>query len=331
MSQYEPPSTITSKVLDLVIRITESVTKLEMIEAKFISPTLRKVNKIKTITGTLEIEGNTLGIEKVTAILEGKRVLGSVREIAEVQGAIKVYDELEHFDYKNIDDLLVAHKMLMDEILIKAGTFRLKDVGVGGSEGVVYIAPPSAQVPNLMSDLFEWLSKSDIHPLIKSSVFHYEFEFIHPFIDGNGRLGRLWQSLILYNWKSVFLSIPVESVVKDAQEKYYEALEHSGSLGECTPFIEFMLEAILTTCEKVLYESQDVPLNVPKNVPIKRLEQIIQLIKENKSIRIDQLALECDVSAKTIKRDMAKLKSEGRVKRVGSLKSGCWEIDDAQS
>jgi len=326
MNQYKPPFTITPKILNLVSQITEAVTKLEILEPESISPTLRKANKIKTITGTLEIEGNTLGIEKVTAILEGKRVLGSKREIAEVEGAIKVYDELVNFDYKSIDSLLSSHKMLMDQILTKAGTFRTKNVGVGNEEGVIHVAPPSSQVPNLMHNLFNWLKNSDIHPLIKSSIFHYEFEFIHPFIDGNGRIGRLWQSLILYNWKTIFLAIPVESVVKDSQERYYQALEDSGSLGECTPFIEFMLEAILTTCEKVSKDSQNVPLNVPKNVPLKRLDQIVKSIQENRDITIDQLAQYFSVSAKTIKRDIAKLKDDGRVKRVGSLKSGYWEV-----
>ena len=325
---YTPPFTITPKILDLVSKITEVVTKLEMIEAKSISPTLRKVNKIKTITGTLEIEGNSLGIEKVTAILEGKRVLGSAYEIAEVQGAIKVYDALESFRYTNMDDLLQAHKILMGDILTKAGIYRTKDVGVGGSEGVVHIAPPSAQVPNLMINLFEWLQKSEIHPLIKSSIFHYEFEFIHPFIDGNGRIGRLWQSLILYSWKKVFIMLPVESVVRETQEKYYEALEHSGTLGECTPFIEFMLGSILTTCNKVLSQSKNVPINVQKNVPIKRLTQIVELIKKDKHITIEQLAIQYEVSYKTIQRDIAKLKSQGKIKRVGSLKAGYWEIID---
>ena len=327
MSQYKPPFTITPKILDLVSKITEYVTKLEMLETKTISPTLRKVNKIKTITGTLEIEGNTLGFEKITAILEGKRVLGTSREIAEVQGAIKVYDTLEDFDYKNMDHLLKAHKILMEQILTKAGTLRTKDVGVGGSEGVVHVAPSSSQVPNLMNNLFHWLAHSDIHPLIKSSVFHYEFEFIHPFIDGNGRIGRLWQTLILCSWKNIFANIPVESVVCDTQEGYYKALEDSGSLGESTPFIEFMLEAILLTSQKMLKEIQNVPLTVPKNVPLKRLEQIIGLIQENKDITIEQLAHTCSVSTKTIKRDIAKLKEDGKIKRVGSLKAGHWEVN----
>ncbi len=325
MSPYTPPFTITPKMLDLVSEITEYVTKLELLEPGVISPTLRKVNKIKTITGTLEIEGNTLGIEKVTAILEGKRVLGSTREIAEVQGAIRVYDALGELDYKNMDDLLLAHKYLMQDILTKAGTYRVKDVGVGGSEGVVHIAPPAGQVPTLMQNLFGWLQTTEVHPLIKSSVFHYEFEFIHPFIDGNGRIGRLWQSLILYQWKKIFSSIPVESVVKDSQERYYQALEESGSIGESTPFIEFMLEAIMLTCQKVLDESDDVPLTVPKNVPLKRLDKIVALIEANREITIEQIALACAVSSKTIKRDIAKLKEAGRIRRVGSQKSGHWE------
>ena len=173
MNQYTPPFTITSKIVNLVSEITEIITKLQINESNAISPYLRKVNKIKTITGTLQIEGNTLTQEKVTAILEGKKVLGTEKEIAEVQGAIKVYDRLDSFDYTNIDDLLKAHKILMGKLLTNAGNFRVKDVGVGDKEGVVHIAPPSNQVQNLMYNLFNWLKSSDIHPLIKSSIFHY--------------------------------------------------------------------------------------------------------------------------------------------------------------
>ena len=319
MKTYTPPFTITEKILSYVSKISEYITKLEMIEPKSIAPTLRKANKIKTITGTLEIEGNTIGVEKITALIEGKKVLGLPREIAEVQGAIKVYDYIEKFDYKSLDDLLMAHKILMSDILVDAGRFRNKDVGVGSKDGVVHIAPPSTQVSKLMNDLFLWLKSSDIHPLIKSSVFHYEFEFIHPFIDGNGRVGRLWQSLILYNWKPIFIMIPVESVVRDAQERYYKALEDSGSIGESTPFIEFMLEAIMISCQNVL-------INDPLNVPIKRIDKIVELIKKTPKITIAQLALRCEVSEKSIKRDIAKLKEQGKLKRVGSLKSGHWEV-----
>ena len=328
---YSPPFSITPKMLNLVSLISENIGKLEVLAPTSITPNLRKANKIKTITGTLAIEGNTLGIEKVTAILEGKRVIGSVREIAEVNGAIKVYEYLSNFDYKNINDLLLAHTMLMEEILKNAGNYRTSNVGVGSEDGVVHVAPPHAQVSNLMQQLFSWLKTSDIHPLIKSSIFHYEFEFIHPFIDGNGRIGRLWQSLILYEWKSIFSAIPIESVVKDTQQGYYDALENSGSMGESTPFIEFMLESILKACETEISNQKNDPLNVPKNVPIKRLEQILNLIKEDNNITIEQLAHICKVSDKTIKRDIAKLKEQELLSREGSLKSGAWKIIDGNS
>lgn len=323
---YTPPFNITPKVLDLVSLISEMVGKLEVLAPTAITPTLRKANKIKTITGTLAIEGNTLGIEKVTAILEGKRVMGSMREIAEVNGAIKVYDKLSTFDYKKLDDLLLSHKMLMEEILNNAGSFRSSNVGVGGEDGVVHVAPPHGHVSGLMQELFTWLSTSDIHPLIKSSVFHYEFEFIHPFVDGNGRIGRLWQSLILYEWKSIFSAIPIESVIKETQQEYYDALETSGTMGESTPFIEFMLEAILKACEDELENGNDVPINVPKNVPIKRLDKILSLIANDNSITIVQLAQACEVSDKTIKRDITKLKERDLIERQGSLKSGSWKL-----
>ena len=323
---YTPPFTITSKVLDLVGLISEVIGKLEVLAPIAITPTLRKANKIKTITGTLAIEGNTLGIEKVTAILEGKRVMGSMREIAEVNGAIKVYDKLATFDYKNLDDLLLSHKMLMDEILTNAGSFRSSNVGVGGEDGVVHVAPPHGHVANLMQELFAWLGTTDIHPLIQSSVFHYEFEFIHPFIDGNGRMGRLWQSLILHEWKAIFSAIPIESVIKETQQEYYNALETSGSLGESTPFIEFMLEAILRACENELKNGKNVPINVPKNVPIKRLDKILSLMNNDSSVTIEQLAKICEVSDKTIKRDISKLKEQGLVERQGSLKTGYWQL-----
>jgi len=327
---YTPPFTITPTILDLVGEIGEAVGKLELLAPTAMTPKLRKANRIKTITGTLAIEGNTLGIEKVTAIVEGKRVMGSVREIAEVNGAIKVYDNLDTFDYKKLDDLLAAHRMLMGEILTDAGIFRSSDVGVGGDGGVVHVAPPYDRVPQLMRDLFEWLGTTDMHPLIKSSVFHYEFEFIHPFIDGNGRIGRLWQSLILYDWKPIFSAIPIESVIKESQRGYYDALEAAGSMGESTPFIEFMLQAILHSCREVLDAENDVPINVPRNVPKNRLEKILGLMRAESDITIEELAHACGVSDKTIKRDIAKLKEAGRIERIGGLKSGHWHVMDKE-
>ena len=194
---YQPPSTITSKILNLVSAISETLGEIESTQSNIVTPYLRKKNRIKTLAWTLEIEGNFLGEEKITSIIDGKRVLGTVRELAEVDGAIKAYEKFEEYRYNLEEDLLQAHKILMNEILTTAGEYRRINVEVGDS-GVSYIAPPYDRVPELMSDLFQWLKTSDEHPLIKSSIFHYEFEFIHPFSDGNGRIGRLWQSVILY-------------------------------------------------------------------------------------------------------------------------------------
>jgi len=324
--KYKPPYTITNKILTLSNGIVELLTELKHIKKEFNVPKLRKKSRIKSITGTLQIEGNSFSEAKVTDVINGKTVLGTIREIEEVKGAIAAYDYLEKYNYKEEKDLLLAHKFLMKNILNNAGVYRHSNVGVGGTDGVTHVAPPPNMVPQLMGELFDWLKTTDDNLLIVSCVFHYEFEFIHPFNDGNGRSGRLWQSVILNNYKNIFSAIPIESVVRDNQEMYYKALEDSGSVGESTPFIEFMLQIILKTLEKLKKES--VPKNVPKNVPLKRLDKILRLIDKNRNITISKLSLQLKVSDKTIKRDVAKLKDENRLKRVGSLKTGHWEIID---
>ncbi len=333
---YIPPFEITSKIIDLIAKIAEILGKLEILAPSTITPKLRRGNRIKTITGTLEIEGNSLGIKKITSIINGKRVLGDLREIAEVNGAIKVYENIDSFDYQNLDDLLLAHKMLMGEILSNAGSFRLKNVGVGSGDNIIHIAPPYNRVPNLMKDLFRWLKDSDIHPLIKSSVFHYEFEFIHPFIDGNGRMGRFWQSLMLYNWKKIFSTVPIESIIRDNQEKYYHILKISGQQATGTPFIEFMLEAIYKACLNEIKSQENDPKddtkddtkNKDRNLnPKERSTQIIKLMIKNPKITILELSKILKVSDATIKRDLAKLKREKFIHREGSLTDGLWVVD----
>ena len=326
MSSYKPPYTITNKILKTVSNIVELVSELNHVKKELATPKLRKKNRIKSITGTLQIEGNSFSEEKVTNVINGKTVLGTVREIEEVKGAIEAYDYLEKYDYKKEKDLLLAHKFLMQNILNNAGSYRHSNVGVGGKDGVTHVAPPPNMVPQLMGDLFDWIKQTDDHLLVASCVFHYEFEFIHPFSDGNGRVGRLWQSVILNQYKSIFGAIPIESVVRENQEAYYQALEDAGSIGESTPFVEFMLEIILKTLTKV--KKENVPNNVPKNVPLKRLDKIINIMKKDKSITALELADKLGVTDKTIKRDIAKLKDEKRVVRVGSLKSGHWEVVD---
>ena len=253
--------------------------------------------------------------------MDGKRVLGTVKELAEVQGAIKAYEKLDSYRYDELDDLLQAHNILMEEILITAGSFRSVNVKVGD-----HIAPKPTMVNELMINLFSWLKNSDEHMLLKSCIFHYEFEFIHPFSDGNGRIGRLWQSVILNSFNPIFSLLPTESIVRDYQEEYYKAIEDSTQLGESTTFIEFMLEMILKSMQNI--KDNDVPINVPKNDPIKRLDKIIEIIGKNRDITIYELANKLNVADKTIKRDIAKIKEKNRVIRVGSLKSGHWEVKE---
>ena len=320
MPEYKPPYTITSKMLHLSTQISEALTNLEHSTKEAITPILRKKNRIKTLAGTLEIEGNFLGEEKITAILDGKRVLGTMLEVAEVEGAIAAYGELENYQYDKLDDLLQAHLLMMNGILKTAGSFRRVNVGVGSSEGVSHVAPPFDRVPELMGELFDWLAQSDEHHLIKSCVFHYEFEFIHPFSDGNGRIGRLWQSVILHQWKPIFSSMPTESIIRDHQEAYYGALEAAGSVGESTPFVEFMLEMILQTI-------QDVPNSDPDNVPKERTEMILDHLVKVPEISVRKLSELLSVSDKTIKRDLEKLKDQQKIERIGSNRKGYWHIN----
>ncbi len=279
---YIPPFTITNNILNLVSKISETVGQLKKIEATITTPQLRKINRIKTLVGTLQIEGNTLDEERMTALLDGKRVLGTKQEIAEAKGAIEAYDKLENLKYDSLDDLLESHHILMDKLLVKAGSFRMMNVGVGSKSGVVHVAPPYDRVPELMSDLFAWLKETDVHPLIVSCVFHYEFEFIHPFEDGNGRVGRLWQTLILYHWKALFAYMPLESVVREKQHAYYEALEDSGEAGEGTPFIEFMLLAILETLEKT---PQATPQDTPQDQRLQKVLAFCDIPKSRSEIQ----------------------------------------------
>jgi len=325
MRSYVPPYTITSKMVNLISAISEELTRIEYSKKEIITPRLRKKSRIKTLAGTLEIEGNFLGEEKITAMLDGKRVLGTYQEVLEVEGAINAYKEFENYHYDTLDDLLKAHKILMQKILTTAGSFRSVNVGVGSSDGVSHVAPPYGVVPDLMRDLFDWLKNSDEHMLIKSCVFHYEFEFIHPFSDGNGRIGRLWQSVMLYDWREVFVVMPTESIVRDNQEKYYKALEDAGSMGESTPFVEFMLEVILNTVREV---GNKVGNKVGNDLSDNQL-LIIEHIKMNSKISASKLSEAVGISKRKIEENLAKLKAKNMLKRIGGTR-GHWEIQDKE-
>jgi|TARA_B100000446_G_scaffold162652_1_gene163136 Fic family protein len=321
---YQPPFTITSEILNLVADISQQVGRLDA-SALNASPQLRKQNRIKTLAGTLAIEGNTLTEEQITAVIEGKPVLGSVRELAEVKGAIAAYDALPTWQPDNVDHLLTAHGLMMSEILTNAGRFRDKAVGIQKGKEVHHVAPPAHQVSGLMADLANWLKQAKDHPLITSSVFHYEFEFIHPFSDGNGRMGRLWQTLILSQWHPLFLSLPLESVIKDHQQQYYQALEDADQQADSTPFIHFMLSVIAQTL------AQNAPVNTTLNAPVnieemKTPEAILHLLQNNNQLTRQQLAEQIGKDVRTIARAIAKLQQAGKLTRIGSDKTGHWEV-----
>ena len=239
-----PPYQITPEILKLIASISE---KIGQINAKFLdkpSPKLRKENRIKTIHSSLSIEGNTLTEEQITALIEKKRIIGPEKDVNEVLNAISVYDQLQSFDPKSSKSFLNAHEILMKGLVSDNGKYRKRGVGIMAGDRIAHMAPPAANVPHLMNDLFEYLKTSKEISLIKSCVFHYEMEFIHPFIDGNGRMGRLWQTLILMKEYPVFEFIPFENIIHKTQSEYYHTLSQSDNSGSSTPFIEYMLGVV---------------------------------------------------------------------------------------
>lgn len=262
---YKPPFTISEKTLNLVADIMEIITKLTLIEVEGINPKLRRNNRIKTIQASLAIENNSLSLDQVTAILNGKRILGPGQDIREVQNAYEAYELLLDFNPYDAASLLEAHKILMNDLTKEAGIYRSGGVGIFAGDDLVHMAPPASLIPEQISQLLEWALNSDVHPLIKSCVFHYEFEFIHPFADGNGRMGRMWQTLILYKWKSLFGWLPVETLVKGRQDKYYLVLGECDKVADSGKFIEFMLEAIRDTL---------IEISVTEQVGVQVAEQV---------------------------------------------------------
>ena len=247
MGAYQPPYTITLEILNRVAAISEAIGRLTVLADQSKALRLRRINRIRTIHGSLAIEGNTLSEAQITAILDGKRVIAPPREVQEVKNALAAYDRFDIWKPEAEKDLLAAHRILMSGLIDEAGLYRHGGVGVMAGQQVIHMAPPADRVPTLMADLFGWLTATDAHPLITSSVFHYEFEFIHPFADGNGRMGRLWQNLILARWNPLFADIPVESLIFEHQAEYYQAIQESTRQTDSAPFIAFMLRMILDT------------------------------------------------------------------------------------
>ncbi len=242
-----PPYTITSAILKRVAGISEQLAALAAVRGlavELLSPHLRRENRIRTIHASLAIENNTLSLEQVTDIINGKAVIGPPRDIQEVHGAVSAYEKLDTWQPHKLDDMLSAHAILMRDLVEKPGSLRTGGVGVFQGNRVVHMAPPAHLVHEHLKKLLGWLEKTDEHPLVSSCVFHYEFEFIHPFADGNGRMGRLWQTLILSKWSSLFAYLPVETIVRNRQAEYYDSLGRADAQGEATAFVEFMLTAL---------------------------------------------------------------------------------------
>ncbi len=256
MDNYTPPFDITNKMLELSSLIMEQVGKLSNVNELERLPRLRKVSRIKSIHSSLAIENNTLSIKQVTDVIDGKRVLGPADDILAVKNAFTAYNELDNIDAYSLQDLLRIHEIMMNGLVSESGMLRTGDVGVFDSDGnVIHIAPPPTMTKEQITNLFVWLKNSDTHMLIKSSVFHYEFEFIHPFRDGNGRMGRFWQTALLASWKPVFKYIPIESVIKDNQEEYYRVIKLSTNQGKSNVFIEFMLDVIFKAITDIVNDT----------------------------------------------------------------------------
>ena len=254
-NSYQPPYNLTPAMFRMVEEIGEALGQLQA-ESYSVEPHLRRGNRIRTIQASCAIEGNTLSIEQITALLGGKRVLSTPHEIREVRNAFAAYERMVEWSPHSREDLLAAHGVLMAGLVDRPGHFRSGSVGIQRGEQIVHVAPPADRVPALISDLLAWLKVTPEHPLIASCVFHYEFEFIHPFQDGNGRMGRLWQTLILSRWNPLFAAVSVETLTGEHQADYYAALNASNKAVACTPFIEFMLAMIRDALQELIVTEQ---------------------------------------------------------------------------
>ena len=247
MSGYKPPFHMTDKMVTLLAEISEQIGRITVLQEGKISLHLRRENRIRTIHSSLAIEHNSLSLDQVTAILDGKRVLGNPNEIREVQNAYQAYELMLQLNPNSVDDLLTAHRLMMQGLVPENGRFRSGGVGVFDGDKLIHMAPPAQYVPQQIQDLFSWYSESEMHPLIKSAIFHYEFEFIHPFQDGNGRMGRMWHSVLLGQWKELFFWLPVEELIQSRQKEYYDALGVADKMADSAVFVELMLEIIRDT------------------------------------------------------------------------------------
>ncbi len=316
MHNKKPPFTITTAILDEVAEIAELVGQVTAVSGLTTSPTLRRTNRIRTIYSSLAIEQNTLSLDQVTAVLNGKRVLAPPKDVAEVKNAYEIYERMDNLNPFSVDDLLTAHGIMTRGLVEESGYFRSGPVGVVDKQGrILHFGTLPDFVPKLVTELLEWTAESDVHMLIKSCVFHYEFELIHPFADGNGRIGRLWHTLLLTQWKPLFAWLPIESIIHDRQEEYYAAINRSNAEGESTVFIGFMLSAIKEALLEVV--SGDEPMTTDE----KRRNEIARFLKTNDTITNADVRKLFEVSSATANRILAKLTEDGLLEKIRLGKS----------
>ena len=330
---YIPPFTISTNAINLIAEISAQIERYAIRLEQSDGLRLRKANRVRTIHSSLAIEGNMLSENEVKDIIDGKTVMAPLRQIQEVKNAIKTYELYEKFNPFDVNDLIKAHGTMMMALTDDAGKFRRGGVGVFSEERLVHMAPPADRVPFLIDDLFEWLKQAKDHLLIRSCVFHYEFEFIHPFSDGNGRMGRLWQSLILGRLHPLFEYLPVENMVYANQEAYYNAIQHSTATADSGPFIEFMLQEILNTLKRHQGSliSQHNVMEVRDKIRDKfgiSSEQIIEQIQRNPAVTLDEIAAALSVTRRSIEKKIKELRDAGYIRREGSNKSGRWIVND---
>ena len=316
MRNKKPPFEITEAALSDVMEISELVGKISSTQNLSTSPILRRQNRIRTIYSSLAIEQNTLSLEQVTAVLSGKRVLAPPKDIAEVKNAYEIYDHLAELNPYSINDLLLAHRTMMQGLVREAGEFRSRPVGVVDSKGnVLHFGTLPQYVPSLMEELVQWTESSSFPLLIKSCVFHYEFEVIHPFADGNGRMGRLWHTLLLSKWNPLFAWLPIESIIHDHQPEYYAAINQSNAQGEGTAFIEFMLGIIKEALQEAISEQPAEKFTVQSKEEL-RWEKIANFLCTNSLIQNSDVQNLLDVSPATASRILNALTKEGKLVKV---------------
>ena len=320
MSRYTPPYQLTDAILALFAEIAAKVTEISIRSTLSTQPHLHRANRIRSVHSSLAIEHNSLTLDQVTALLNGKRVLAPAQEVLEVQNAFCAYDLLPSLDPYDLDDLLKVHRVMMEGLVAEAGTFRNQGVGVYAGDRLIHAGTPAQYVPETMQQLFDWLRNTQAHPLISSSVFHYEFEFIHPFADGNGRTGRLWQTLILQKWEPIFAYLPVESMILAHQSDYYTVLNAANTQGSSTVFVEFMLEMILDALKNVYVEQHG------SSAGLSREEQLLVLLRQDGHMTIPRMAERLGIGERQVRRILASLKDQGRLRREGSSKSGRWVV-----